>query len=107
MLSFSFMLAFFSAQSASDPQQRCRLRSRPSSDGDDFYAVLGVTRSSDHPPAGLKKAYRRLALEWHPDKVSQGCHQDKATATSVFEELARAYRVLSDPELREIYDRLG
>jgi molecular chaperone DnaJ len=66
----------------------------------DYYEVLGVSReaSSDE----LKKAYRRLALKYHPDK-NPG---DKA-AESSFKEAAEAYAVLSDSEKRARYDRFG
>jgi molecular chaperone DnaJ len=66
----------------------------------DFYEILGVTREAD--AAELKRAYRRLAMEHHPDR-NPG---DQAAETR-FKEAAEAYQVLSDPEQRARYDRFG
>jgi hypothetical protein len=62
--------------------------------------------ASDKWKRGLKKAFRRLSLDWHPDKRSSGKSQNLC-ATQTFAALSRAYEVLSDPTLRDIYDRLG
>jgi DnaJ family protein B protein 4 len=61
-----------------------------------FYQTLGVSKGA--APADLKKAYRKLALQHHPDK---GGNEDK------FKEINQAYDVLSDPEKREVYDNHG
>ena len=66
----------------------------------DYYDVLGLARSASD--AELKKAYRRLAIQYHPDK-----NPDDATAEKRFKEVAEAYEVLSDPERRQLYDRFG
>src|SRR6476661_7614316 len=66
----------------------------------DLYEVLGVDRGASQ--ADLKKAYRRLAQQYHPDK----CPDDKA-AEEKFKEAANAYQVLSDDEQRAMYDRFG
>jgi len=66
----------------------------------DFYEVLGVGRRAD--PEEIKKAYRSLALKYHPDK-NKG---DKA-AEARFKEISEAYAVLSDPEKRKRYDLGG
>lgn len=66
----------------------------------DFYEVLGVARDADDET--LKKAYRKLALQYHPDR-NPG---DKA-AEEKFKELGFVYEVLSDPEKRAAYDRYG
>ena len=68
----------------------------------DYYEVLGVPREAD--AAALKKAYRKLALEWHPDR-HQGA--ERAQAETRFKELNEAYEVLSDPKKRAKYDRFG
>lgn len=66
----------------------------------DYYEVLGVTRQADG--AEVKKAYRRLAVQFHPDK-----NPDDHTAENKFKEASEAYEVLSDPQKRQIYDAYG
>lgn len=66
----------------------------------DYYEVLGVRR--DAPDQELKQAFRRLAIKYHPDK-NPGDHE----AEERFKEINDAYQVLSQPELRERYDRFG
>lgn len=65
----------------------------------DYYEVLGVSRDAD--PQDIKKAYRKLALKYHPD------HNEETEAEEKFKELSEAYGVLSDPEKRSRYDRGG
>jgi len=66
----------------------------------DYYEVLGVARNADQ--AQIKKAFRRLAREYHPDVNSED-----PEAEAKFKELAEAYEVLSDPESRAAYDHYG
>lgn len=68
--------------------------------GRDFYAILGVTRDADKEE--IKKAFRRLAIQYHPDR-----NPGNKEAEEKFKEIAEAYEVLTDPEKREIYDRFG
>ena len=66
----------------------------------DFYKTLGVSRNATD--AELKKAYRKLAREWHPDVA-----KDKENAEQKFKEINEAYQVLSDPKKRAQYDQFG
>ncbi len=66
----------------------------------DYYEVLGVDKNADE--ATLKKAYRTLAKQCHPDT-----HPGDADAEAKFKELSEAYAVLSDPEKRRQYDQFG
>lgn len=69
--------------------------------GKDYYKILGVDRNATDDD--LKKAYRKQALKWHPDR-----NQDKKTvAEEKFKEVNEAYEVLSDSKKKEIYDRFG
>jgi len=64
----------------------------------DYYEVLGVSR--DASPEEIKKAFRRLARQWHPD-----ANKEDPEAEAKFRQIAEAYEVLSDPEKRRRYDR--
>lgn len=68
----------------------------------DYYEVLGVARDAD--AAAIKKAYRKLALKWHPDR-HQG--EAQAAAEAKFKGISEAYEVLSDAEKRKKYDQFG
>ena len=66
----------------------------------DYYEILGVTRTCDD--AGLKSAFRKLAMEHHPDR-NGGCEE----AGGRFKEINEAYSILSDAQKRAAYDRFG
>src|SRR3990167_9835919 len=65
----------------------------------DYYSLLGVSKSAT--PDEIKRAYRKLALEWHPDRnKSEG-------ASEKFKEINKAYEVLGDPKKKDMYDQYG
>jgi len=65
-----------------------------------FYDLLGVAPSADENQ--LKKAYRKLAMKWHPDK-----NPGDAKAQEKFKEISEAYGILSDKDKRTTYDNYG
>lgn len=69
--------------------------------GVDYYGVLKVPKTATDDD--LKKAYRKLAMKWHPDKNPTS----KKEAEAKFKQISEAYEVLSDPQKRQIYDQYG
>ena len=65
----------------------------------DFYQILGVSRDADADT--LKRAYRKLARQYHPDVNKEPGAEDK------FKEIGKAYEALADPETRARYDQFG
>lgn len=73
----------------------------------DYYEILGVARDADE--ATIKKAYRKAALKWHPDRQAKKDDDGSAAqaAELKFKAISEAYEVLSDPEKRSKYDQFG
>ncbi|GMP51227.1 hypothetical protein CsSME_00017542 [Camellia sinensis var. sinensis] len=69
--------------------------------GVDYYKILQVDRSAKDDD--LKKAYRKLAMKWHPDKNPN----NKKDSEAKFKQISEAYDVLSDPQKRAVYDQYG
>ncbi|KAI6108009.1 hypothetical protein F5141DRAFT_1203477 [Pisolithus sp. B1] len=68
--------------------------------GADYYKLLGVPRSASEDD--IKKAYKKMALKWHPDR-----NQGSEEASKKFKEISEAFEVLSDKNKRAIYDQVG
>ena len=66
----------------------------------DYYKILGVERSATQDE--IKKAYRKLAVKYHPDK-----NPDDKVAEEKFKEISEAYQVIGNPDSRKKYDELG
>ena len=67
-----------------------------------YYDILGVDKNADDNQ--LKKAYRKLAMKFHPDKSTP---ENKEENETKFKEISSAYDILKDPEKRKIYDQFG
>lgn len=71
----------------------------------DYYEILGVNKNATDEE--IKKAYRKLAAKWHPDRWVNASEQEKKTAEEKIKEINEANSVLSDPEKRKNYDMFG
>ena len=71
----------------------------------DYYEVLGVNKTASNDE--IKKAYRKLAVQYHPDKQHGKSEEEKKKAEEQFKEVAEANEVLSDPQKRAEYDQFG
>ena len=68
----------------------------------DYYKIMNIAK--DATEEEIKKAYKRQALTWHPDKHSNGTDEAKETANKMFKDIGEAYAVLSDARKRNRYD---
>lgn len=68
--------------------------------GQDYYDLLGIQRGD--PPDAIKRAYKKMALKWHPDRNS-----GSEEASKKFKEISEAFEVLSDEQKKKIYDQFG
>lgn len=71
----------------------------------DYYEVLGVAKNATADE--IKKAYRKKAIQFHPDKYSDKPESEQKAAEEKFKEAAEAYDVLSDDKKRQLYDAYG
>ena len=71
----------------------------------DYYEVLGVDKNAS--AADIKKAYRKIAIKYHPDRQGDKSDAEKKEAEEKFKEAAEAYAVLSDDKKRQQYDQFG
>ncbi|KAL7545343.1 hypothetical protein ACHAWF_008694 [Thalassiosira exigua] len=70
-----------------------------------YYEALGVDK--DAADDELRRAYKKMAVKWHPDKQASKAESERKEAEEKFKKMAEAYDVLSDPEKRGVYDRYG
>jgi len=67
-----------------------------------YYEILGVDKGSGE--ADVKKAYKKAAVKWHPDKHSNSTEEQRIEAEAKFKDIGEAYAVLSDQKKRQMYD---
>lgn len=67
----------------------------------DYYNILGISKNASQ--SEIKKAYRKLAVKWHPDKNKD----NREEAENKFKDISNAYRILSDEKQRDLYDKFG
>ncbi len=84
------------------PDGACGPRREDDVEFQDYYKTLGVAR--DASAEDIKRAYRKLALEWHPDRHAG---DEKEAAERRFKQISEAYEVLKDEEKRKKYDKFG
>ena len=70
---------------------------------DRYYNILGLSKQDDPTEDQIKKAYKKAALKWHPDRN----RNDKKVAEEKFKDVNEAYEILSDPKKKKLYDQYG
>lgn len=75
------------------------------SNSDKYYKILEIDKSATDDQ--IKKAYKKSAVKWHPDKWGNKSDQEKANAEEKFKEIGKAYEILGDNKKRDIYDKFG
>lgn len=75
------------------------------SNSDKYYKILEIDKSATDEQ--IKKAYKKSAVKWHPDKWGNKSDQEKANAEEKFKEIGKAYEILGDNKKRDIYDKFG
>ena len=68
----------------------------------DYYGIMGLTKPSNDPD--IKKAYKKLAVQYHPDKNREKSEAEQQDAEKKFRDLNEAYGVLNDPKKKQLYD---
>jgi molecular chaperone DnaJ len=71
----------------------------------DYYKILGVSKNASEDE--IKKAYRKLAVKYHPDKLANASEKERQEGEDKFKEISEAYDILSDPQKRQQYDHGG
>lgn len=71
----------------------------------DYYQILGVSRNASEDD--IKKAYRTMALKYHPDRLVNASEKERKDAENKLKEISEAYSVLKDPQKRQQYDNFG
>jgi len=74
---------------------------------DNYYTALGLNKNSTCNKDDIKKAYKKAAFKWHPDKWASKNEKELEYAESEFKKITQAYEILKDPEKKELYDNFG
>ena len=72
-----------------------------------YYTILGLTKTSRPSQDEIKKSYKKMALRFHPDKNAHESAEVRGAAEKLFKLVSRAYEVLSNPKMKELYDSTG
>ena len=68
-----------------------------------YYKIIGLSKTDKPTKDNIKKAYKKSALKWHPDRN----RNKKKAAEEKFKEINEAYEILSNPEKKDLYDKYG